>query len=156
MYTQHNTTQHPFEKFRQCGGFEKTNFGRKFRDHFMAGNHPLKDMFDRKINNYKPVNIIESDGHFTVQLFAAGLKKELFKVAIKDQVLTISYTQDDESTDSHIVYQEFYEGSFERRFQLTDKVFDDQVSAMYENGVLTVVLPKNPDKNKPEQNVDIH
>ncbi|MBP2618247.1 Hsp20/alpha crystallin family protein [Chryseobacterium jejuense] len=156
MYTQHNNTQEPFGKRSQCGSFERSSFGKKFKEHFMGTHHPLKEMFDRKIYNYKPVNITENEDNFTVQLYAAGLQKNLFKVIIKDQVLTISYTNEGESTDSKLIYQEFYAGSFERRFQLTDKVFDDQVSALYENGILTVILPKNPEKNKPEHKVDIH
>lgn len=156
MYTQHHTTQGAFAKHDQCGSFEKGSFGRKFKEHFMGNNHPLKEMFDRKINSHKPVNITENEDNFTVQLYAAGLQKNLFKVVVKDQILTLSYTDNGENIDSKLIYQEFYPGSFERRFQLTDKVFDDQISALYENGILTVVLPKNPEKNKPEQHVDIN
>lgn len=156
MYTQHNNIQEPFGKQGQCGSFERRSFGKKFKEHFMGSNHPLKEVFDRKITSHKPVNIIENDDNFTVQLFAAGLEKNLFKVMIKDPVLTISYTDEGGSTDAKLIYQEFYAGSFERRFQLTDKVFDDQVSALYENGILTVILAKNPEKNKPEHKVDIH
>lgn len=155
MYT-HNNTQEPFGKQGQCDSFERSSFGKKFKEHFMGSNHPLKEMFDRKITSHKPVNIIENDDNFTVQLFAAGLQKNLFKVMIKDQVLTISYTDEGGSTDTKLIYQEFYAGSFERQFQLTDKVVDDQVSALYENGILTVILVKNPEKNKAEHKIDIH
>ncbi|MBV8325883.1 Hsp20/alpha crystallin family protein [Chryseobacterium sp.] len=155
MYTQHNHTHHPFGKQGQCGAFDKSAFGKKFKEHFIAGNQTLKEMFDRKMNQHKPVNIIENEDNFTVQLYVAGLEKEHFTVSVKDQILIISYTQEDQIPNSKIVYQEFYADSFERRFQLTDRVFDDQVSAKYENGVLAVVLPKNPEKNKPEQRVNI-
>ncbi|MEJ5103582.1 Hsp20/alpha crystallin family protein [Chryseobacterium sp. MYb328] len=155
MYTQHNHTHNPFGKQGQCNAFERSGFGKKFKEHFMGGNDPFKEMFNKKINNYKPVNITENENNFTVQLYAAGLHKESFKIAIKNQALTISYTHEEKDPDSKLIYQEFYESSFERRFQLTDKVFDDQVSALYENGILTVTLPKNPEKNKPEQKVDI-
>lgn len=156
MYTQQNNTERPFGKHDQCGSFERGSFGKKFKEHFMGSNHPLKEMFDKKVSSFKPVNIIENDGDFTLQLYAAGLKKDLFEVIIKDQVLTITYTDGKEDKNSKLVYQEFYAESFERKFQLTDKVFDDNVSAVYENGILTVVLPKNPEKNKPEHKVDIN
>lgn len=156
MHTQHHNTQGPFSQHDQCGSFEKGSFGRKFKEHFMGSNHPLKEMFDRKINSFKPVNITENEDNFTVQLYAAGLQKNLFKVMVKDQILTLSYTDNGENIKAKLIYQEFHSASFERRFQLTDKVFDDQVSALYENGVLTVILPKNPEKNRPEQQVDIN
>ena len=44
MYTQHHNTQGPFAKHDQCGSFEKGSFGRKFKEHFMGNNHPLKEL----------------------------------------------------------------------------------------------------------------
>lgn len=155
MYTQQNT-ERKFGKDR-CHQFEKEGFGKKFRGHFIQGNHPLKEIFAKKASSFKPVNIIEDDHHFILKLYAAGLNKQLFKITVKDQVLTVFYNAGDpENKEGKVIYQEFYESSFERRFQLTDKVFDDQVAAAYENGILTVTLPKNPEKNKPAQEVSIN
>lgn len=78
---------------------------------------------------------------------------------VQDQVLTISYTDESntlEDKNTNTIYQEFYPTSFERRFQLTEKVLEDKIAASYENGILTVVLLKNPEKNKPEQTVEIN
>ncbi|MBB4805883.1 HSP20 family protein [Chryseobacterium defluvii] len=153
MYTQ-DKAQGPFGKQDKYGGFERGKFG-KFKDHF-GGYHPFKEMFAKKMSSHKPVNITEHDNDFTIRLYAGGLDKSLFKIAVKDQVLTLSYTNEEDYKNEHMIYQEFYPNSFERRFQLTEKVLEDQISASYDNGILTVVLPKNPEKNKPSQAVEVN
>ncbi|WP_379968270.1 Hsp20/alpha crystallin family protein [Epilithonimonas sp. UC225_85] len=158
MFQQDNKTRqdHFNQKFDKCGNNFERGFGRKFKEHFMTSNHPLKEIFAQKISTHKPVNISENEDSFTLQLFAAGLDKTLFKLAVKDNVLTVSYTEKEESKDVKFIYQEFYAKSFERSFQLTEKVLADNISAAYEDGILKVTLPKNPEKNKPEQKVDVN
>ena len=147
MHTQQKRAHGPFGNDK-CGGFNQ------FKGQF-GGNHPFKEMFARKINSHKPVNIVEETDVFKVKLYAAGLHKNEFKVEVKDQILIISYAgKADHSSD--VIYQEFYSEPFERRFQLTEKILEDQVSAAYENGVLTVSLPKNPETNKPAQEIKIN
>ncbi|WP_221391118.1 Hsp20 family protein [Dyadobacter sp. NIV53] len=43
----------------------------------------------------------------------------------------------------------------ERLFQLNGKVLTDNISAGYVDGVMTVTLPKNPETNKPAQEVNV-
>lgn len=156
MYTQQNNTQEQFRKSDNCRQFGKRGFGRKFSEQFMGENHPLKEMFAKKMGNYKRANIREDDNNFIIELYAAGLDKTLFNVTVKDQVLTISYKNSEENNDQKFLYQEVYQSSFERSFQLTDKVLANHPSASYENGILKVMLPKNPEKNKPAQNVEVN
>lgn len=156
MYTQQNNTQEQFRKSDKCGQSGKGGFGRKFGEQFMRENHPLKEMFAKKMGSHKRANIREDDNNFIIELYAAGLDKTLFNVTVKDQVLTVSYKNSEENQNQKFLYQEVYHSSFERSFQLTDKVLADHPSAAYENGVLKITLPKNPEKNKPAQNVDVN
>lgn len=108
-----------------------------------------------------PVNIEETDSEYVISLFAAALMKENIKLAVKDDVLTISYQGADQSdktenpTPGNYTYQEHSNHSFERSFQLNNKVLTDSISANYTDGVLKVVLPKNPETNKPAQTITI-
>lgn len=155
MYTQDKTNRPFFENLGKCDESQRGGFG-KFKQHF-GGDHPFKEMFARKVSSHKPVNIIENENDFTLNLYAAGLNKNSFKINVKDQVLSISYTDESNATeDKNMIYQELYPTSFERKFQLTEKVLEDQISASYESGVLTLVLLKNPEKNKPEQTVTVN
>ncbi|AHF15155.1 Hsp20/alpha crystallin family protein [Niabella soli] len=150
MYTNqpiNESAQSPFGKhFKQCGGF----WGRKFSE----GN-PWGHKLHQFMNNRKAVNIEETDAAYIVALYAAGLKKEHFKISIHDEVLTIRYALNEPGNDARYIYQEHQAGPFERSFKLNNKVLTDNVNAVYEEGVLKVTLTKNPETTKPAQEVNI-
>ncbi|MFD2934287.1 Hsp20/alpha crystallin family protein [Spirosoma flavum] len=108
-----------------------------------------------------PVNIDETDTEYVISLFAAALVKENVQLSVKDDVLTISYQGNDQSTNSenattgNYTYQEHRDHSFERSFRLNDKVITESISANYTDGVLKVTLPKNPATNKPAQTIAV-
>lgn len=107
-----------------------------------------------------PVNIEDTDSAFIIHLYAAGLVKENVKLSVKDDQLTISYqgndtANPDQPSNPQYTYQEHSGRSFERVFQLNDKVLTDQISATYTDGILKVVLPKNPATNKPAQTITV-
>lgn len=100
-----------------------------------------------------PVNISETDSSFELYLLAPGRTKEDFKIAVKDDVLTISYTEG--AAQESYAHNEFRLGSFERSFRLNGKVLTDGISAQYQDGILRLTLPKNPETNKPAQEVNV-
>ncbi|GAB4017960.1 hypothetical protein GCM10028808_50990 [Spirosoma migulaei] len=108
-----------------------------------------------------PVNIEETDAEYTISLFAAALVKENVKLTVKDDVLTVSYQGNDQSEANEqadtgkYTYQEYGNRSFERSFRLNDKVLTENITASYADGVLKVVLPKNPATNKPAQTITV-
>lgn len=101
-----------------------------------------------------PVNIEESDDNFTIHLYAPALVKENLKVVTKDDVLTISYKPAEESSDAkNFSRREYANGAFERAFALNGKVLAENISAAYTDGVLKVILPKNPETNIPAKDI---
>lgn len=110
--------------------------------------------------NQPPVNIEETDTDYVISLFAAGLNKEQVTLTVKDDVLTISHPGTDqaantESARTAYTYQEYSQGSFERSFRLNDKVIAESITASYADGILKVVLPRNPATNKPAQSISV-
>ena len=105
-----------------------------------------------------PVNIKENEDSFELFLFAPSLIKENISVATKDDLLTISYTspKEEERNESNFTRREYHYDSFERSFILNGKVSVDKIVATYKDGILSVLLPKNPDTNKPKQEVPIN
>ena len=103
-----------------------------------------------------PVNIEEKDDRFELSLYAAGLDKQQIKIAVKEDVLTISYTAP-QATGSETGFsrREHEQGSFERGFALNGKVLSADISAAYTDGILKVTLPKNPETNTPAQEVNV-
>ncbi|XZF14025.1 Hsp20/alpha crystallin family protein [Chitinophagaceae bacterium MMS25-I14] len=111
-------------------------------------------------NGSVPVNIEETDSSFILKLYAAGLRKEDFKIAVKDDMLTIAYGNEGDANKTsdesrNYTHREFSGDYFERSFQLNGKVLTDGITANYADGVLTVTLPKDPETNKPAQNINV-
>ncbi len=93
---------------------------------------------------YPPVNVEESDNQYEVQLFAAGYEKSDFRITLEDHILVIAVEKPNTETEQrrHLRQMQFKPGSFERRFELNDKIDTTSISAKYEAGVLKVALPK--------------
>ena len=98
-------------------------------------------------NSYKAiaaVNIFETSNAFNLELNAAGLKKENFKVKTENDVLTISYEkkEDSEKVEGKTIRKEFSHQNFKRSFGLDKKINTENITAKYEDGILKVNLPK--------------
>jgi HSP20 family protein len=103
-----------------------------------------------KINNMPSVNIHETDDKFNVSLAAPGLKKEDFKIGIENGVLIISAEKKDEKTETQPNYsrKEFSYETFSRSFTLPEVANTEAIAASYENGVLSIDIPKREKKQK--------
>lgn len=93
------------------------------------------------------INVKESDGEYTVELAAPGLKKEDFNVNIDhDGNLHIHMESKaehkDEDKKSHYLRREFSYSKYEQTLLLPDDVDKDRIEAKVNDGVLTVNLPK--------------
>ena len=109
------------------------------------------DYFNRR--GFDPAaNIIEHPESFELNLAAPGLKKEDFKINLDNNVLTISSELEDDKHEEgkNFTRKEFFYGSFSRSFTLPKTINIDKIKAEYENGILSVMLPK-----KDEAKVDI-
>jgi HSP20 family protein len=104
-----------------------------------------------------PVNITEKDDRFELSLYAPALVKSAIQISAKDDILTISYQAPASSQEDAENYtrREYRFDSFERSFLLNGKVKTDSISAIYQEGILTVLLPKNPDTNRPAQDIKV-
>ncbi len=132
---------------RGCGRGFAGKFGHKF-----GGRAPWMQTF----GNRKAANIEETDTEFIISLYAAGLTKSDFKISVTDDVLSISYTAAENAEGQNkYTYQEYQPSSFERSFQLNGKALTNNITATYIDGVLKVTLPKNPETNKPAQEVKV-
>lgn len=92
-----------------------------------------------------PVNIKETDKAFSVALMAPGFKKEDFNIEIDNDLLTISSEIKNEKTEQEegkFTRREFSYSSFKRAFTLPESINTDDINASYEDGILTIALPK--------------
>lgn len=118
-------------------------------DQFFQNN--LSRFFDDRIwgenrTGSVPVNIRETDKSYELELVAPGLKKEDFKLQVNNDLLTISFEQQEEKAEGGeadgYMRREYRHQSFSRSFNLDDSIEADQISAQYRDGMLYVSLPK--------------
>lgn len=114
---------------------------------------------DATLNATLPsVNIKESNENFEVEVAAPGFGKDDFKIELNHDLLTISSEKkaESEKDEKQFTRREFNYQSFKRSFTLPDIVDSDKIEAMYENGILKVMLPKREEaKPKPAREIAI-
>jgi len=92
------------------------------------------------------VNVKENSDAFSVEVAAPGKAKEDFNLELNHNVLTISSEtkeeRNSENESEKFTRREYSYRSFKRSFTLPESVDSTKISANYENGILTVNLPK--------------
>lgn len=104
------------------------------------------------------VNIKETADAFIVEMAVPGLKKSDFHIEIENLVLSISSetAQENEQKEENYTRREFGYSSFKRTFTLPDSVNDEHINASYNQGILTIHLPKKEEaKQKPARSINI-
>jgi HSP20 family protein len=97
--------------------------------------------------NFLPVDVHETDTNYTVFAWLPGLSAEAINISLQDDVLTISgeFARPEVNDSTRILLEERPFGKFSRSINLPQAVDRDHVEATYENGVLTLSLPKSPE-----------
>ena len=127
-----------------------TPFDRIF-DEFFAANVPSftqdfgVDFFEK--GSYPKVNLIDFTDRVVIEAEIPGLDKSDVNVELEANVLTIVGNKlvvpNKESCETGTyIRRELKRSSFRRSFTLGDNIFKDNVEATFQNGMLTVTLPK--------------
>ncbi len=114
----------------------------------------LKD-FPTAENKFNPqVNISETKDAYVLNLNVPGRNKEEFRINLDKNLLTIAYEAKEVQADESVkqIRKEFNINSFSRTFTVDEKIAADNIAAKYENGILSVTLPKKEEvKVSPKQ-----
>jgi len=105
------------------------------------------------------VNVYETESEFHVEMAAPGMTKNDFKVELDNNMLTISshraYEHEDDDK-KNFQRKEFSYQSFVRTFNLPDSAEADKIQAKYNEGILSLVIPKKEEaKRKPVKTIKI-
>ncbi len=92
-----------------------------------------------------PLDVTENEDNIVVKASVPGVNPEDLDVTVNGDVLTIKgqVKSDEEKKSERYYLRERRFGSFERSFTLPAPVKPDAVEAEYQNGVLTLTLPKS-------------
>ena len=103
------------------------------------------------------VNIVETNDNFEIEVAAPGYSKEDFKVELQQNNLKISSSKEKQQNDSQrYTKREFDYANWERTFTLPNTVQTDSIEGHYENGILSLIVPKKEEaKVKPPKTIEI-
>ena len=95
-----------------------------------------------------PVNVHEDADSLSLEAELPGMKREDIEIEFENNVLTIrgekTVTREETEGDRVHVWERQY-GSFQRSFTLPRTVRGEGITAAFENGILTVTMPKTPE-----------
>lgn len=124
-------------------------------------NRDLPSVFTSNFNTgitLPKVNIRETKDAYFVDMAVPGLKKSDFHIDIDNKVLSISTEIEDsnEHQENNYTRREFGYSSFKRSFSLPETVKEDKIKAEYNDGVLSIHLPKKEEAiQKPPRSIKI-
>lgn len=112
------------------------NFENQFRRSLLSRN---------EIDFYPLLDVSETNSHYTVELDIPGVKKEDININVDNNILTIrgKKEMDKDHKDSNYYSRERFYGDFTRSMALPSGVNTDKIDADFNNGVLTIKMPKN-------------
>jgi HSP20 family protein len=98
------------------------------------------------------LDLTETDGAFAARMDLPGLKREDIQVDVENNRLTVRGERKFEKREEkeNVVRMERNYGTFFRAFALPENVFTDGIEATFEDGVLTVQIPK-AEESKPHR-----
>ncbi|MEW6694817.1 18 kDa heat shock protein [Tepidimonas thermarum] len=118
-------------------------FDEFFRD--LAPGFYIRPLHGEPLPQQIKVDISESDQAYTISAELPGVSKDAIHVTVENNVVTLSaeVRQEDVKRDGDkVLHSERYYGQVSRSFALPSDVDEATASARYENGVLTLTLPK--------------
>ena len=139
------TRWHPIKELEEMENRLATFFGR-------TPARPEGGKEEMTVAEWAPlVDITEDDKEYLIKAELPEVKKEDVKLAVRDNVLTITgerkYEKEETNKKYHRVERAY--GSFTRNFMLPEDADEGKIAADFKDGVLKVHLPKS-EKAKPK------
>lgn len=106
----------------------------------------------KAISYFPAVDLREDGDSYHIIADLPGLSKEDVTINIEDNILTLSGSRNTNSDEHSAGYyrSERQSGSFERRFKLGSQANTTNATAEFDNGILTISIPKR-EEAKPKQ-----
>ncbi len=100
--------------------------------------------------SYKPaVELSENNDRYMLQLSLPGVPKENIRIRQEDLIIKIEAQRNAITSDNKILHSEFNYGMFTRDVLLPKNANLDAISATFQEGILTVLVPKK-EESKPK------
>lgn len=122
-------------------------------DRLFDGYWPTRSNGDEPTTMWSPrVDVTETEDAYHVHLDVPGIPKESIEINYQDGSLTVSGERkaSEKSEEESYIRVERTFGRFFRSFSLPKTVQSEHISASYDNGVLSILVPK-AEESKPRR-----
>ena len=132
-------------------------FGENLFDDWMNFSFPDIDkaLYGKHAKNMMKTDVKETEHGYEVAMDLPGFKKDEIKLELNDGYLTISaekgLDKDEKDKKDTYIRRERYAGSMSRSFYVGESLTEKDIHAKYENGILTLDVPKEDKKAVPEK-----
>ena len=113
-----------------------------------------KTLYGKHAKNMMKTDVKEKDNGYEVAIDLPGFKKDEITAELKDGYLTVSAAKgldkDEEDKKGHYIRQERYSGAMSRTFYVGEDVKQEDIKAKFENGILSLSVPKPVEQKKVE------
>ena len=114
-----------------------------------------RKLYGHHVANLMKTDIKEFDDKYEVEIDLPGFKKDEVTAELNDGYLTISaekgLDKDEKDKENRYIRRERYAGSMSRSFYVGESLTEQDIHAKYENGILTLDVPKEDKKAVPEK-----
>ena len=111
--------------------------------------------FSSVSNGLMKTDIREKEGKYFLDINLPGFAKEDIKVSLFNGTLTVaadhSSASEEKNADGKVIRKERFSGSCKRSWYVGENIKDSDITAAYENGVLTIGVPSETKKEEPQE-----
>ena len=135
-------------------------FGENLFDDFMNGfafpafQDVDKALYGKHAKNMMKTDVKEKDNGYEVAIDLPGFKKDELHLELNDGYLTISaekgLDKDEKDKEGRYIRRERYAGAMSRSFYVGENVKQEDITARFENGILSLSVPKEEEQKKVE------
>lgn len=109
-----------------------------------------KELYGKHAKNLMKTDVKETEKGYEVDMDLPGFKKDEIQIELKDGYLTVSaekgLDKDEEDKKGKYIRKERYAGALSRTFYLGEEIREEEIKAKFENGILSVSIPKEEEK----------
>ena len=137
-------------------------FGENLFDEFFNGwdrefRNMDRQLYGKNAAREMKTDVHEHEDHFEVDIDLPGFKKEDVILELQNGYLTVTATKgldkDETTKKGRLIRQERYAGTMQRSFYVGDALTEKDITARFENGVLSLNVPKQEARKLPEKKV---
>ena len=108
-----------------------------------------KKLYGRHVGNIMKTDVREHEEGYEIDIDLPGFKKEEINLELQNGYLTVSAAKGVDKTEEKkgkLIRQERFAGAMQRSFYVGDSLTEEDIKAAFNNGVLSLTVPKKSAK----------